>query len=74
MPFTTYVATAGLAIAAATFIAVRRPPFAPLAAATAAVLALPRLLTYEISLIAVGLADLHDRADDPEDVLGRVAR
>jgi hypothetical protein len=56
MPFTAFLAVALVATFVAFAVAVKRPEYGPLATSVAAVLALPRLLTYEITLVAVGLA------------------
>lgn len=56
MPFVAFLAVALTATITAFVLAVKRPVYGPLAMSVAAVLALPRLLTYEVTLVAVGLA------------------
>ena len=48
----------GLGALVALFVAVRQPTAGPLAVATAAIVALPRLLPYESTLLAAGLSPL----------------
>lgn len=58
MPVPMFIAVAMLATLGAVVVAVKRPTYGPLAVSAAAVLALPRLLTYEVTLVAVGLAGI----------------
>ncbi len=57
LPQPVWLAGAAMAVAGAAFLAWRRSPYVALAASTAAVLVLPRLFVYEISLVMVGTVD-----------------
>jgi hypothetical protein len=54
LPFAGFVVVAAAALVVATVIAWRSQRWAPLAAATASVLVLPRLFLYEVSMLLVG--------------------
>lgn len=60
-----WVAVAGIAIVVAGWFAVRRSPFTMLASATAALLSLPRLFVYDISLLMVGALPPAQRPTEP---------
>jgi hypothetical protein len=57
LPDVLWLPVAGLSAGAAAVLAWRRSPDTALAASTAAVLALPRLFVYEISLLLVALTE-----------------
>lgn len=63
LPFAAFVVVAGTAVVVATLIAWRSQRWAPLAAATASVLVLPRLFLYEISILLVGTLRVRSAAE-----------
>jgi hypothetical protein len=65
LPDVMWLPVAGLALGAAAVLAWRRSPNAALGAATAAILALPRLFVYEISLLLVALPKVKPAATIP---------
>lgn len=64
LPAAAWLAVGGLAVGTAALLAWRESRHAALAAATAAILALPRLFVYEISLLLVGTLELERRQDE----------
>lgn len=70
LPFVAFLIVATISLIVATVIAWRSQRWAPLAAATASVLVLPRLFLYEVSMLLVGTLTVRS----PSDLAAKPAR